>query len=42
VINAVLQKPTALVAALVAVQCAAALMLNHPLGELIASLRSIF
>ena len=41
-INAVLREPTALVVALVTVQCAAALMLSHPLGELLASLRSIF
>ncbi|MEA2690157.1 MAG: hypothetical protein QOJ39_3428 [Candidatus Eremiobacteraeota bacterium] len=41
-INAVLREPTALVIALVTVQCAAALVLNHPLGELLGSLRSIF
>jgi hypothetical protein len=41
-INAVLREPTALVVALVTVQCAAALMLNHGAGELITSLRSIF
>jgi hypothetical protein len=41
-INAVLREPTALVVALVTIQCAAAVMLNHPLGELLGSLRSIF
>jgi hypothetical protein len=41
-INAVLREPTALIAALVTIQCAAAVMLNHPVGELLASLRSIF
>ena len=41
-INAVLREPTALVVALLSIQCAAALMLNHPIGELVTSLRSIF
>ena len=41
-INAVLREPTALVVAVVTIQCAAAFMLNHPIGELLGSLRSIF
>jgi hypothetical protein len=40
--NAVLREPTALVVVLVTVQCAAALMLNHPLGDVLGTLRSIF